>query len=98
LILLNKGGKLLASHKSAEKRAKQNEKRQLRNTAARTSVKTVVKKVLSAVAAKDKEGSKEALAAAIPQISRAAAKGILHKRNVSRKISRLTKKVNAFQG
>jgi len=88
----------LASHKSAIKRAKQSEQRQLRNTAARTNVKTVVKKVLSAVAAKDKEGSKETLAAAIPQISRAVSKGILHKRNVSRKISRLTKKVNALQG
>lgn len=87
----------MASHKSAEKRAKQSEKRQLRNTAARTSVKTAIKKVLSAVGTKDKEGAKETLAAAIPQISKAAAKGILHKRNVSRKISRLTKKVNALQ-
>ncbi len=88
----------MASHKSAEKRAKQNEKRQLRNTSAKTSVKTVIKKVLSAVAAKDKDGSKETLATAIPQICKAGAKGILHKRNVSRKISRLTKKVNALQG
>ena len=88
----------MASHKSAIKRAKQSEKRQLRNTATGTSVKTAIKKVLSAVTAKDKEGSKEVLAATIPQISKAAAKGILHKRNASRKISRLTKKVNALQG
>ena len=87
----------MASHKSAEKRAKQSENRQLRNTAARTSVKTAIKKVLVAVEAKDKEGSKEILAAAIPEISKAAARGILHKRNVSRKISRLTRKVNALQ-
>ena len=87
----------MASHKSAEKRATQGEKRRLRNTAVRTGVKSAVKKVLSAVAAKDKEESKVTLAAAIPQISKAAAKGILHKRNVSRKISRLTKKVNALQ-
>ncbi|MDQ5988187.1 MAG: 30S ribosomal protein S20 [Syntrophus sp. SKADARSKE-3] len=88
----------MASHKSAIKRAKQSEKRQLRNTAAGTSVKTAIKKVLSAVTAKDKEGSKEVLATTIPQISKAAAKGILHKRNASRKISRLTRKVNALQG
>jgi small subunit ribosomal protein S20 len=88
----------LASHKSAEKRAKQGEKRRLRNTAARTGVKTAIKKVLSAVAAKDKDASKETLATAIPEISKAASKGILHKRNVSRKISRLTRKVNALQG
>lgn len=88
----------MASHKSAIKRAKQSEARQLRNIAARTGVKTAIKKVLSAVAAKDQEGSKESLAVAIPKISKAASKGILHKRNVSRKISRLTRKVNALQG
>jgi len=88
----------LASHKSAIKRAKQSENRQLRNTSARTSVKTAIKKVLGAVEAKDKDGSKEILAAAIPQISKAASRGILHKRNASRKISRLTRKVNALQG
>lgn len=88
----------MASHKSAIKRAKQSENRQLRNIAARTGVKTAIKKVLSAIAAKDQEGSKATLADAIPKISKAASKGILHKRNVSRKISRLTKKVNAIQG
>jgi small subunit ribosomal protein S20 len=98
LILLDEGGMFLASHKSAEKRAKQSENRKLRNTSTRTSVKTAIKKVLGAVEAKDKEGSKETLAAAIPQINKAGARGILHKRNVSRKISRLTRKVNALQG
>ena len=88
----------MASHKSAIKRAKQSENRELRNIAARTGVKTAIKKVLIAIAAKDQEGSKATLAVAIPKISKAASKGILHKRNVSRKISRLTRKVNALQG
>ena len=64
----------MASHKSAVKRAKQSVVRQLRNTAATTSVKTAIKKVLVSVAAKDTEGSKEALAVAIPKISKAASK------------------------
>ncbi|HOK07186.1 MAG TPA: 30S ribosomal protein S20 [Syntrophales bacterium] len=86
----------MARHKSALKRAKQNEKQRQRNAAAKSAVKTAVKKVLAAVAGKDKEGAKELLSAVIPKISKAGAKGIFHKRNASRKISRLTKKVNAL--
>jgi len=36
------------------------------------------------------------LAGAIPKISKAAAKGVFHKKNAARKISRLTLKVNAL--
>lgn len=88
----------MASHKSAIKRMKQNEKRRERNTAARSNVKTAIKKVIGAVGAKDKEEAGKMLTAAIPQIAKASAKGILHKRSAARKISRLTRKVNAVQG
>jgi small subunit ribosomal protein S20 len=77
---------------------KQNEKRRERNVAARSSVKTAIKKVVGAVSAKDKEEAGQALSKAIPQIAKAGAKGIFHKRNAARKISRLTRKVNAVQG
>jgi small subunit ribosomal protein S20 len=48
------------------------------------------------VEGKDQAGAVNSLGKAIPEIAKAAAKGILHKRNASRKISRLTKKVNAL--
>lgn len=86
----------MATHKSAEKRSKQAEKRQERNTAIKSKVKTNVKTVLSAVEGKDQTEAVNSLGKAIPAIAKAAAKGILHKRNASRKISRLTKKVNAL--
>jgi len=44
---------------------------------------------------KDKAGSQAALATVIPAIARAGAKGVFHKKNASRKISRLVKKVTA---
>jgi len=47
------------------------------------------------VDAKDKAGAKDALAEAVPAIAKAGAKGVFHKNTASRKISRLTKKVNA---
>jgi small subunit ribosomal protein S20 len=34
---------------------------------------------------------------AIPALSKAGVKGVIHKKNASRKISRLTKKVNALK-
>jgi len=86
----------LATHKSAIKRCRQNEKSRVRNTSIKSSIKTKIKSVLQAVETKDKTGSETALAAAIPAIAKAAAKGVFHKKNASRKISRLTKKVKAI--
>lgn len=54
----------------------------------------MIKEVIQVADDKDKEGSAAALAKAIPAISKAAAKGVFHKKNASRKISRLTKRVN----
>jgi len=87
---------LLATHKSAEKRDRQSVNRRERNIAARSAIKTKVKSVLSALESKSKENSEGALKSAIPALAKAGVKGIIHKKNASRKISRLTKKVNAL--
>ncbi len=86
----------MATHKSAEKRNKQNEKRRMRNTSIKTHLKTRVKAVLKSVKDKDIEGAKSALARVIPVIDKASAKGVLHNNTASRKISRLTKRVNTL--
>ena len=86
----------LANHKSAEKRARQSEKRRMRNASARSRVKTAVKATLASVEGKDAEKSHEVLLDTTKVIAKAAAKGILHKKTAARKISRLTKKVNAL--
>lgn len=87
----------MAIHLSAIKRARQNEKRRLRNLHTRTTVKSTVKKVRVAVEEKDIEGAQKALLKAIPIIQKAQAKGIFHKNTSSRKISRLTREVNALK-
>jgi small subunit ribosomal protein S20 len=87
----------LASHISALKRARQNEKRRARNLHVETTVKSAVKKVRSAVEAKDVEGAQKALAAAVPMIQRANSKGIYHKNTSSRRVSSLTRAVNALK-
>ncbi len=86
----------MATHKSALKRAKQDKDRNLRNKSNRTRVKSVVKQVRAAIDAKSAEGAQTALATAIPVIHKAAQKGAIHPNTASRKISRLTKQVNAI--
>ena len=88
--------KELANIKSAKKRVLVSETRAARNKAIKSKVKTAIKKVDVAVLDKDAQAAKKALHAAIVEISKAGTKGVYHKRTVSRKISRLTKTVNAL--
>ena len=68
-----------------------------RNKAIRSKVKTYIKKVYAAIDTKDKEAANVALNDAISELSKAASKGVYHKSTASRKISRMTKAVNAIQ-
>jgi len=86
----------LAHHKSAIKRIKQNEKKRLRNRHVRSTLRTFVKNVREAVEGKNLEAAREALAAAIPVIDKAASKGVIHSSNASRSVSRLTILVNTI--
>ena len=87
----------MATHRSAEKRDRQNKKRKARNTAVKSQTKTEIKKVLAAVEGKDAESTEKALKCAIRVIKKAASKGVYHKNNASRKVSRLTRKVAALK-
>ena len=86
----------MANIKSAKKRILVAEARTERNKAIKSRVKTFVKKVDTAVASGDKELAKEALRAASIELTKASSKGVYHKNTVSRKISRLSKAVNAM--
>lgn len=86
----------MANIKSAKKRVLVAEVRAARNKAIKSKVKTFVKKVDAAIAANDKAAAQAALPEAISEISKAASKGIYHKNTAARKVSRLTKAVNAM--
>lgn len=83
----------MAHHKSAQKRIRQSLKRREQNRTAKGALRTVIKKFNVSL---DKEPGEAGrlLEEAIPVISKAASKGIIHKNNASRNISRLTKKLN----
>ncbi len=86
----------MANHKSAEKRDRQGKARRERNVAGKSEIRTKVKAVNAVLAGKNKEASEKILKDTVPSLAKAAAKGLIHKKNASRKISRLTKKVNAL--
>jgi small subunit ribosomal protein S20 len=86
----------LANHKSALKRNRQSLVRRDRNRTNRTKVKTAEKKIDAAIEVESVEQAQEALVAAVPIIERAAVKGAFHKKTASRKVSRLTQRVNKF--
>lgn len=68
----------------------------MKNASVKSHVKTQIKKILTAVEEKNLEKSKDELYTTIKVIDKAAAKGVLHKNNAARKVSRLTRKVNAL--
>jgi len=83
----------LANIKSAKKRILVTETKAARNKAIKSGVKTAIKKV---VAANDKAAAEAALKDATSAIASAGSKGIFHKNNAARKVSRLTKLVNGL--
>ena len=86
----------MANHKSAVKRNRQSQVRRIRNRSNRTKMKTAIKSVYSAIEENSAEKAQEALKIAIPIIDQTAVKGAMHKKTASRKVSRLTRRVNAF--
>jgi small subunit ribosomal protein S20 len=84
----------VANHKSAEKRNRQAQASRLRNKINKTKMKSSIKKVDEAVVAGTTDLAKDALKEATSVIAKTASKGTIHKRNASRKISRLAKRVN----
>ncbi len=86
----------MANHKSAIKRNKQNAVRRARNRSIRTKMKSYIKRIDVAIEENSLDNAQLALKEAIPVIMKAASKGTLKKENASRKVSRLTKRVNQF--
>ena len=87
----------MATHKSAKKRDRQSKVRRMRNRMNKTRMKSVVRQVEEALVAGSEEQAREALKEAIPVIQKTAAKGTIHKKTASRKVSRLTRRVNRMQ-
>jgi small subunit ribosomal protein S20 len=85
----------MANIKSQKKRNLQNEKRHQRNIGTKSSLKTSTKKVHAAIEAGDADAASTLQREAARELDKAASKGVMHKRTVARKKSRLAKAANA---
>jgi small subunit ribosomal protein S20 len=83
-------------HPSVEKRARQNVQRNQRNTMLRSALRTTVKKVTTALEAGDIDTARAELPRAVRALGKATSKGVIHRNQAARKISRLTRRVNAL--
>jgi len=86
----------MANTRQSAKRARQNEKRFAINKARRSRIRTYLRQVEEAIASGDKDAATKALRAAQPELMRGVTKGVMHKNTASRKMSRLSARVNAI--
>ena len=84
----------MANIKSAKKRVEVSKVRAEKNKSVKSGVKTAVKKVYAAIETGDKAAAQAALTDATSVIDKAGSKGVYHKNNTSRKVSRLNAAVN----
>ena len=85
----------MANIKSQIKRNRTNEAARLRNKAAKSEIKTRIKTAVAAAAA-GTESSAEDLRVAVKRLDKAAARGIIHKNQASKRKSRLARRINAL--
>jgi small subunit ribosomal protein S20 len=83
----------MANTKSARKATRQIARRTEINKTRRSALRGSVRKVEEAIASGDRAAAAAALKVAEPVIVRAAQRGVVHKNNASRKISRLAHRV-----
>ena len=84
----------MPNHKSAKKRVRQTEKRRLRNRAVMATTRTFIKQARAAIDSGNAESVRETLPRAIKAIDSATSKGVMHRNQAARKISRLTLAAN----
>lgn len=87
----------MANHKSAKTRIRRNERRAVINGNRMSRIRTFLKKVMTAIDSGDATAADDALRAAQPELYRGVSKGVLKKKTVSRKMSRLSARIKALK-
>ena len=86
----------MANTSSAQKAARQTTRRTAVNRARVSRIRTLMKKVEEAIASGNKTEAQAAFKAAQPALMRGASHDVVHKNAVSRKLSRLSKRIKAL--
>ncbi len=83
----------MANHTSAKKRIRRNARMEVINKVRKNRVRSFIKKVEIAIENSDKALAQKAFKEAQPEMHRSVTKGVFNKNTVSRKLSRLSKKI-----
>ena len=83
----------MAQHKSAKKRIRRNARAEAVNHSRLSRIRSAVKAVEAAITSGDKTAALAALKKVMPEMMRGASKGVVHKKTVSRKISRMSARI-----
>ncbi len=86
----------MANIQSAKKRIRTTARQTAVNRSRLSRIRSFVKKVEEAIGVGDRDAANMALKAAQPELMRGAAKGVMNRNTVSRKISRLSAKIKAL--
>lgn len=86
----------MANHHSAKVRTRRNERRRQINKSRVSRIRSFLRKVEEAIESGSKKDAAEALKNAQPEMQRGVSKGVMHKNTVSRKLSRLSKRIKAL--
>ena len=86
----------MAQHKSAKKRIRRNARAADVNHSRLGRIRTHVKLLETAIASGDKAAAQAAFKKVMPELMRGAAKGVVHKKTVSRKLSRLSARIKTI--
>ena len=81
---------------SSKKRVRTNQRRRLINGNRVGRIRTFIKKTEQAIGAGEKAAAEESMKKTLSEMHRGVAKGVMHKNTAARKISRLTKAINAL--
>lgn len=86
----------MANTPSAKKAARTIAHRTAINKVQRTRMRSSIRRVEEAIASGDKDAARTALKEAQPFIMKAASNGIVHRNTASRKVSRLSHRIEAL--
>ena len=86
----------MANHTSTKKSIRKNEKRKMANKKRVSRLKTLLTRVESAITEGNKENAQKAFKDVQPELARSVNKGVFKLNSVSRKLSRLSKRIKAI--
>lgn len=87
----------MAHHKDAIKRIGTSRAANARNRANRSKMRSTIKDLRALIAAGNYDDANKALPGAVSELHKQVKKGVVHRGNAARKISRLAKAVNALK-